>query len=168
MEHIYYIINAKKLNDIDISFLYENYSKLLDIEKREFVKQILDDNKIDELLLSNILKTYHPIKMENVNRKIYIRKVKYLLSKFRKAIINIEDDEWLLYEYPNDRYEIKKDEFVLENTIQKVHCCEETFIENMQNILRILNELTNCFEVTFKCIDDEVENVCYIILIFTD
>lgn len=161
MENLYKINKTfdKQYENKELSKeLFNNYNLLIRDEKFNYLKNIIDDRTIDNLLLNFILYNYHPTETDN-----FIVNAKQILFKFNKTLNFIEDEEWRLYNFPSERYELDENEFIFENSISYFYK-NEIFISKIEQLNRILNELSNNITVKYNFLKDN-DNIIFVVFI---
>jgi len=143
------------------NYVINNYGKLIESEKKEIIKMFISNNEVDDILLKCLIKYYNPEK-HIMNLETFISQCKKILKIFKRVFFDLEDDEWNIYKFPNNRFEIKENEVIFENTIP-LNYVSDSFKEYIEHLIRILNNVSD-YKVDYKLLSDEENHVCFVLL----
>lgn len=151
----------------------ENIAKLINAElyKMEYcekvciLKKILTDEKINRELLKYELKNYIPEKKVK-NYKQLIITIREILNRYHKKAGGnlLEDDEWVLHQKGSNKYDLRTNEAIFENSIHDSNRdCPKTrnFI---YEIVKILEKMSDKHKIKFKYLPDPSERIYWVII----
>lgn len=179
-----YIEKYLNHNTFNASYNYNKMSSPQEIAK--FIRTNNTNLNMDDNLLFNIFKKITPVskifkdlltyeflfydpieKIENIDNLIELTQRE--LKKYQGKIggYYIEDDDWILCTSPL-RFKIKNNQKILYNSIEKIACYDreqiwflKKFVDHMKKFVKDC-----CVKIDYKIIDDENNEICWILLIF--
>jgi len=142
--------------------LYENYNNII---TPEYVK--------NELMVYE-LKYYTPEKQFNLSKIDVINIVTNILYQYKNCSYGylLEDEIWSIHDISSNKYPLKPNEILFENSISVVNGNNDndSHIDDIQYYIRLLRKHLNKileFEIFDRVIEDQHNEICWILLICT-
>jgi len=179
MEEIYDKYNTMqtkyKLNynfDMDDSsiakYINENITENTDKSSMiDMFNKIMPQSRIYKELLTYEFLFYEPIKQTNIDNLILATQSSLARYQYVVGGYNIEDITWR-HTTESTRFTIKSNQRVLLNTIARRHVYNIEFIWFLKAFIQHVEKYNGCdgWNVRYKLIDDEVNEICWILIIF--
>jgi len=133
------------------------------------LKKIRDEKKkLNELLFAELNNfNYSKFNDKNNFKDISL----FLLNKYNSIIKDITEDIWVIYTKDSKqfKYELKDNEFVIDNSILIKNKSDKNLIFFLKNIYMVLKNLGKQFNynVHTKFYDDEYHDICWLIFVFS-
>lgn len=161
-----------KENTDEISkYIHTNFKKMNHTEKCKLLMKCLSEHKIDKELLLYEMEYYKPKKDNTINLNQYAQYAQKLLSRYqwKAGGFKIEDKEWEIYTPDNQtKYHVKNNQLLMENSIARGNEKHKDFNQFMDNIVRILSNVSDNISVNYKCYECKKDSIVWIILKFVD
>ncbi|QKF93781.1 hypothetical protein QKU48_gp0323 [Fadolivirus algeromassiliense] len=161
---------TKKEKEELAKYIHQNYHKMDDIEMKHVVLKCLDQNKIKQLLLSYELDNYKMKSKKNMTFEEFKNEaVKILLRYQNKAGgFLLEDINWEIYDPGSLEYDVKNNEMLFVNTLDKSDIDDEETYYYLKKIVKKLNMIGENFNVELRQLFEEGDKIAKILLWVTN
>jgi hypothetical protein len=147
--------------DPNINYLNDNCALNFFSSKLKTTKYNLN------LILKKELEDYdfNNYKLSNNN----LKSIEYLFNRYNSLINSITEDKWILYQNNQTKYELKADEFVIDNSVSIKDKNNPELIYYLKKLIKICKILakTQGYNVFTKFYDDDYHEICWLIFVFT-
>jgi hypothetical protein len=128
-------------------YLFKNYDKMSEYELRKIFIRSFSIKKIRSQLLGVELKNYECIPVE-MNLEIFVKKAQTISRRYQTKAggYYIEDNDWTVHNNDSRKYNIRVNEIVFENSIDKNYY---NSIETQKYLKRLTKRL-NCISTNIK------------------
>lgn len=123
------------------SYIHKNYDKMDVSEMRSIALKCLSEKKIKKILLEHELKYYNE-KSKKMSLKEFITKTVSILDRYqcKAGGFYIEDTKWSVHDYTSEEHDVRENEVVFSNTIDKLDLEDN---ETQHYLKRIEKRLSN-------------------------
>lgn len=155
--------NTKELG----KYIHDNYNKMDDLEMKQIVLKCMDNNDIRNILLTYEF-THYDEKYTHMDLDKFQQKTIQYFNKYQnKAGGNlIEDDTWIIHKSDSPYFDVKSNQVVFQNTIDKMDVNDFVTNAYLNRMIEKLNKLsTNIIvELEYK----EKKKLTYVVIWATD
>ena len=147
-----------KKNSLDTQniakYIHKNYDRMDEQEKRFLLQKVMTSTKVNNELLKFELKYYQPSPREMTLEEFKKKASRYLRRYQGKAGgFYIEDNDWELYDHTSEKYRLRKNKIVFENTIDIVDSRDNETIKFIKRVVNKLNRLCDNIDVSYDIIE---------------
>lgn len=141
-------------------YIHKNYDRMDDCEKRLLLQKVLTSNRVNNELLKFELKYYQPTPV-NMSLETFGKKAYRLLKRYQGKAggFYIEDNEWALYDHTSEKYRLRKNKVIFENTIDILDSKDNETIKFIKRLVNKLNYLADNIEVSYDIIESNEDSL---------
>jgi hypothetical protein len=149
--------------------IHKKYNKMSLEEMKNIVIRCMTKNQIKRILLEFELKYY-----EEIPKKITLKKFTILAKKIldryqcKGGGYYIEDMDWEIHTYTSENYDIKENQVLFVNSIDKMDKDDNETIAYMKRITKRINGLSEDIDVEYEFHDPEEDGINWIEIWCTD
>lgn len=142
--------SSEKSKDL-AKFIYDNYHKMDDNEMKVIALKCIDIRDIKRILLN-----YELIHLEQKIQKMTLNeftvKAMNLLSRYQGKAggFLLEDNQWTLHRMSSTYYDVKENEILFENTMNKCDMEDQQTNEYLLNILKRLENISENMNIELR------------------
>lgn len=155
-------------NPADVArLIHDNLYKMTLDEKLQTYSSIVDELKLDaDLLRFELynLKVAPEEKTDDFN--LLTQKITKIINRYqwKAGGFLYEDNEWTLYTKNNTKYELRDGEIIFDNSLKLLHKNDLETYKFTRQIINIIKQLSDKFEVKMKSIVDYDYEMCWMII----
>jgi hypothetical protein len=143
-----YNIKKSDNNSILVEMIHDNFNKMSDEEIKNTVTKCLGINEMKKILLDYELQNIHLIPKKISMNKFNKIAMKYLNRYQFKAGGFMFDDNWVFYSGTLNKYKLKQNESIFENTIYENCVYMSDTYDYLSCIIKLLNSISINVKVT--------------------
>jgi len=165
-----YTGNYKKTGDSDFAnYLNKNLDKCTDEELKYLCLKYIDSKKAKSILLLYELENYKE-EQEEMELVDFIKYTKQIFRRYQGKASGflIEDTEWKIYTETTNEYNLKENEILLENSINKLDIDNHDTIKFLNLIENRLQQKTSNIDVDIRINNNDGKDTAFILIWLND
>jgi hypothetical protein len=133
-------------------YVYDNYDNMDEFEMKMIVLKCLDMNHIRSLLLNFELEHYEEKSFNSLSLEQFEEKALKILKRYhwKAGGFLLEDVEWMVHKSNSQKYDIKKNELLFENTVDVSDMNDDMTIRYLNSLQKRLKSLSKNIEIELK------------------
>lgn len=167
--------NYKNRNEIKgkeeiAEYIWNEYDNMDEVERRRMVLKCMTEEAIKGRILEFELKNYKGEKVKHKSLDEYVKEAKKLFKRYqcKAGGYNIEDMEWGVYRSGSDKYDVRENEVLFENTISMKDKDDDETNDYLDDIAKRLERIAENIKIDVRFKKAREDRLVWILIWCTD